>query len=254
MFEVQLIDYKSNSGEAGTCDALTAADQQTRRAEVKVKARCFLVRAEEEEEEEGKGKGSDLRVREDMSGLQFHSVLLDISNQLAQTQLEDMKFLCRDFVGKRELEKITSGTQLFQVLTERGRLAAGNTQFLSQLLTRIHRSDLSDKLDNFESGAGSSDDQPNAAERAKLDLATEVIAENLGRNWRKLGRKLGVTEAKLDSVATRHTDLDETARELLKVWRKSRGAEARTSDLVAALRACQFVLTAEKVEERLQAP
>ncbi|XP_056268850.1 protein FADD [Pseudoliparis swirei] len=191
-----------------------------------------------------------------MSGFQFDSLLLNISNQLAQKQLDDMKFLCRGFVGKGKLERITSGIQLFQVLTELRRLAADNTECLSKLLKHIHQRDLSDKLDNFESGAGSSDDQPDAAERANLDLATEVIAENLGKNWRKLGRKLGVTEGKLDSVATnmRHADLDETARELLKVWRKSRRAEARTSDLVAALRACQLVLTAEKVEERLQTP
>ncbi|XP_034412583.1 FAS-associated death domain protein [Cyclopterus lumpus] len=189
-----------------------------------------------------------------MSSLQFSSVLLDISNQLAQKQLEDMKFLCRDFVGKRALENITSGIQLFQVLTEQGRLGADKTEFLSKLLKDIHRSDLSDKLDNFESGAGVSDGQPDAAERAKLDIATDVIAENLGRTWRKLGRTLGVTDVKLESISRRHTDLEETARELLKEWRKSRGAKARASDLVAALRACKLNLTADKVEDSLPTP
>jgi len=141
---------------------------------VKVKARCFLVRAEEE------GKGSDLRVRGDMSGFQFDSLLLNISNQLAQKQLEDMKFLCRDFVGKRELERITSGIQLFQALTERGRLAADNTECLSQLLKHIHQRDLSDKLDNFESGAGSSDDQPDAAERGRLEECRADVTSATG--------------------------------------------------------------------------
>lgn len=90
---------------------------------------------------------------------------------------------------------------------------------------------------------------------AKLDIATEVIAENLGKAWRKLGRKLGLTEVKLESISKRHpTDLEETVLELLKEWRKSRGAEARTEELIRALRACQHNLTADKVEHRLGTP
>ncbi len=87
---------------------------------------------------------------------------------------------------------------------------------------------------------------------AKLGVATEVIAENLGKNWRRLGRKLGLTDVKLESISKRHpTDLEETAIELLKEWRKKSGAEARTEELIKALRACQFNLTADKVEKRL---
>ncbi|XP_031702607.1 FAS-associated death domain protein [Anarrhichthys ocellatus] len=189
-----------------------------------------------------------------MSSLQFNSLLLEISNQLNQEQLDSMKFLCKDF-GKGVLEKIKNGTQLFQLLTEKDMLAADKTEYLSQLLKCIKRNDLSDKLNSWtESRSGDSEDQPDAAERAKLNVATDVIAENLGKNWRKLGRKLGLTDVKLESVSRRHTDLEETARELLKEWRRSRRAEARVSDLVAALRACQLNLTAEKVEDSLLTP
>lgn len=88
---------------------------------------------------------------------------------------------------------------------------------------------------------------------AKLDIATDVIQENLGKNWRKLGRKLGLKDIKLESISRRHpTDLEETAVELLKEWRKSRGADARTEDLIAALRACQLNMTADKVEDKLK--
>lgn len=89
---------------------------------------------------------------------------------------------------------------------------------------------------------------------AKLNIATEVIAENLGKNWRKLGRKLQVSDVRLDSISTRHsTDLEETAVELLKEWRRSKGAEARTEELIRALRDCQFNLTADRVEDKLRA-
>ncbi|KAF3833217.1 hypothetical protein F7725_026882 [Dissostichus mawsoni] len=166
-----------------------------------------------------------------MSSLQYNSLLLYISNQLTDKQLEDLKFLCRDMLGKRELEKISSGVRFFQLLTERGKLGADNTDCLSRFLTEIHRQDLA---------------------RDKLGIASEVIVENLGRNWRKLGRSLGLTEVKIDSVSTRHpTDLEETTRELLKEWRRSRGAQARTQELIQALRACMLNRTADQVEDSL---
>lgn len=79
-----------------------------------------------------------------------------------------------------------------------------------------------------------------------------MIAENLSKNWRKLGRKLGLSEVKLESISKRHpTDIEETVVEMLKEWRIHRGAEARTIDLLEALKACQYNLTADKVEEKL---
>lgn len=81
-----------------------------------------------------------------------------------------------------------------------------------------------------------------------------MITENLGRNWRKLGRRLGLKDVKLESIAKRHpADLEETTVELLKEWRKSRKADATTDELVAALRACQLNLTADKVADKLAA-
>lgn len=76
-----------------------------------------------------------------------------------------------------------------------------------------------------------------------------MIAENVGGTWRKLGRELCLSETKLKSISLRFpTDLEETVRELLKEWRESRGAEARTGELIKALRACQQNLTADIVE------
>lgn len=87
---------------------------------------------------------------------------------------------------------------------------------------------------------------------AKLEIATEVIAENLGKKWRRFGRKLGLGEVKLDSISLRHpSDLHETAVELLKEWRKVRGPGARVEDLIEALRACEFNLTAHNLESRI---
>ncbi|KAM4593602.1 FAS-associated death domain protein [Odontesthes bonariensis] len=188
-----------------------------------------------------------------MSAQQFNAVLLDISTQLNADNLDKIKFLVRGVIGKRELEKIESGLKLFLALTERGKLAADDTDYLSDLLRQIQRHDLSDKLQRFGSQFGPVDNDLDDTEKAKLDNATEVIAANLGKNWRKLGRKLHVSDVKLESISKRHpTDLEETAVELLKEWRKSRGAGAQTEELINALRLCQFNLTADKVEERLK--
>ncbi|KAM7015102.1 FAS-associated death domain protein [Tautogolabrus adspersus] len=186
-----------------------------------------------------------------MSSLQLNAVLLHISNNLSAPQLEQLKFLCKDDIGKRDMERIDSGLKLFQFLTERNKLGADNTEYVCRLLKTV-RPDLSEKLQNFDCEPENSDNQPPEQEREKLCIATEFIIESLGRGWRKLGRKLGLNETKLESISLRHpTDLEETTVELLKEWRKSRGAEARTDDLINALRACGLNLTADKIEDKL---
>ncbi|XP_047219379.1 protein FADD [Girardinichthys multiradiatus] len=188
-----------------------------------------------------------------MSAAHLNVVLLEISNQLNNENLESLKFLVRSQIGKQKLERIKTGLQLFEVLIERGHLASDQTDYLANLLRQIHREDLSNKLNSLEIQSGNSNNDISDAEKAKLDIAIEVIKESLGKNWRKLGRKLRVTEVKLDSISTRHpTDLEEMAVELLKEWRKSRAAEARTEELIAALRNCQLNLTADKIQEQLE--
>lgn len=103
-----------------------------------------------------------------MTAVLFNSVLLEISNQLSSKQLEDLKFLCNDVIGKKDLEKTTSGRDLFRLLTERQKLGAENTDFLCGILIHIHRPDLSDKLMRFESRTGSSDDEPDATEKGTV--------------------------------------------------------------------------------------
>ncbi|XP_029944186.1 FAS-associated death domain protein [Salarias fasciatus] len=183
-----------------------------------------------------------------MSSPNFNKLLLDISNQLSGDHLAQLKFLVREQVGKKDLERVTSGLVLFQILTERELLAAGRTDYLAGLLRDIHRDDLSDRLTD----SGPDDPEPDP-EAAKLDAAAPVVAENLGRSWRKLGRRLGLSEARLESVAGRHpSDLEEAAVELLKEWRRTGAGRVQIQDLIQALRACQFNLTADRVEDRLK--
>lgn len=88
-----------------------------------------------------------------MDPYQFKAVLLEISNQLTEDQLNKAKFLCQDDIGKRSMETIDSGTKLFTALSERGKLGPANTELLGRMLQQIRRDDLCQILDAFVTGS-----------------------------------------------------------------------------------------------------
>ncbi|XP_056463729.1 protein FADD [Gadus chalcogrammus] len=188
-----------------------------------------------------------------MSGDPFKQKLLQVSNQLTESQLKDLTFLC-GFIGKARLEKITQGYELFEVLIERKKIQHDDAVFLSDLLTQVGRSDLSDLFTTGNLGPTAGPNDPRDAEGVNINLAAEVIADHLGRNWRKLARKLGLSEVKIKSIERRgqQMDLEELAMEVVREWRSTRRGEAKAEHLLVALRACEMNLTAEKVEERLR--
>ena len=74
----------------------------------------------------------------------------------------------------------------------------------------------------------------------------DMIVANIGRDWRSLARKLGLTEGEIDYVTDLHsTNLREQCREALKVWARTQlqtkgsvmGIDRRT--LVSALENCE---------------
>lgn len=81
-----------------------------------------------------------------MDSFRFNALLLEISDQLSPDHLENLKFLCRDLIGKRNLEKIQSGINLFQRLMEFNKVTPENTEYLCELLIQVKRPDLSEKL------------------------------------------------------------------------------------------------------------
>ncbi|CAL1590380.1 unnamed protein product [Knipowitschia caucasica] len=179
------------------------------------------------------------------SSLEFNALLLRLSSALSAEQLESLKFLCKDHVGKRDLEKCSTGIKLFQILTERAKLGPDNRELLGRMLSEV-RPDLRDQL------LGSCRTEDPGEQRDELDAATEVLAENLGNQWRKLGRKLGLSEVKLSSISRAHpVDLEETALELIRQWRALRGDQATVRALVQALRDCELNRTADTLEDTL---
>ncbi|XP_060796911.1 protein FADD [Neoarius graeffei] len=182
----------------------------------------------------------------------FKVVLLKISEKLSRDNLDKLKFLCVKIIGKKKSEEISSGIQLFECLIERAEIGPNNTELLRELLTNIGQQALLEIIDSYE-GQAISTDLPDEAELEKINCAIEVIVEQLGRKWLQYGRKLGISEAKLEGIQEKHPrNLEEQVRELFKEWKKMRKAEAQVDQLIKTLRACDLNYTADIVERKIQ--
>ncbi|XP_025734358.1 FAS-associated death domain protein [Callorhinus ursinus] len=176
----------------------------------------------------------------------LHSVSIGLSND----ELTELKFLCRGRVGKRKLEGMQSGLDLFNVLLEQNELDSEHTELLRELLVSLRRQDLLQRLDSFEAGA------PARAPPEERDLraAFDIICDNVGKDWRRLARHLKVTDTKIDAIEEKYPrNLTEQVRESLRVWKSTKREDVTVSHLVRALRACQLNLVADLIVEDQQA-
>ncbi|KAM8817864.1 FAS-associated death domain protein [Rhynchonycteris naso] len=180
----------------------------------------------------------------------FLVLLHSVSTRLSSGELMELKFLCQSRVGKRKLERVQSGLDLFSVLLEQSELDGQRTELLRELLVSLRRRDLLRLLDDFEAGATA---RAPAGER-DLCAAFDIICEHVGRDWRRLARQLQVSDTKIDAIEVKHPrSLAEQVRESLRVWRNAAREDAEVSQLVAALKACRLNLVADLVQEGQQA-
>ncbi|NXX13735.1 FADD protein, partial [Podargus strigoides] len=176
----------------------------------------------------------------------FLTLLHSFSLSLSESELSSLKFLCRGRIGKRKLEAVRSGWELFSILLEQQLIARGDVSFLQGLFESLKREDLVSQLQQFVEGEVSvSDDQPDAHEKP-----IEAICENVGREWKMLIRKLGLPEVKIDRIMAAHPfDLREQLFRALREWQKWKGKDAKVTDLIKALRGCNMNLVADRVEQ-----
>ncbi|XP_045631795.1 FAS-associated death domain protein [Ursus americanus] len=180
----------------------------------------------------------------------FLVLLHSVSTGLSNDELTELKFLCRGRVGKRKLERVHSGLDLFNVLLEQNELDSEHTELLRELLVSLRRQDLLQRLDNFEAGAAGRA----PPEERDLRAAFDIICDNVGKDWRRLARHLKVTDAKIDAIEEKYPrNLTEQVRESLRVWKSTKTEEATVSHLVRVLRACQLNLVADLIVEHQQA-
>ncbi|KAM7110140.1 FAS-associated death domain protein isoform 1-T1 [Ciconia maguari] len=184
----------------------------------------------------------------------FLTLLHSFSSSLSDSELSSLKFLCRGKIGKRKLESLQSGRELFVILQEQQLIASNNVSFLEALLKNIKREDLVSQLKQFvdEGEVNAPDDQPDVHEKRLQGAAIEVICENVGRDWKMLMRKLGISEVKMDRVvAANPFNLQEQLVQALREWQKWKGKDAKVTDLIKALRGCNMNLVADRVEQKL---
>ncbi|KFQ94161.1 Protein FADD, partial [Nipponia nippon] len=177
----------------------------------------------------------------------FLTLLHSFSSSLSDTELSSLKFLCRGKIGKRKLESVQNGGELFIILFEQQLIASDKVSFLEGLLESIKREDLVSQLKQFveEREANAPDDQLDVHEKP-----FEVICENVGRDWKMLMRKLGISEVKMDRiVAANPFNLREQLVQSLREWQKWKGKDAKVTDLIKALRGCNLNLVADRVEQ-----
>ncbi|NWJ10918.1 FADD protein, partial [Crypturellus undulatus] len=176
----------------------------------------------------------------------FLSLLHSFSLALTESELHSLKFLCRDNIPKRKLEGVRSGMDLWGLLLEQRAIAEDDVDLLETQLRAIKRLDLVEQLQQFvEEGEANTPDQPDPNEKP-----FDIIHENVGRDWRRLVRRLGLPEVRIENIEAAYCNrLSEQVIKSLREWQKWKGKNARVADLIKALRECCLNLVADRVEQ-----
>ncbi|XP_056383577.1 FAS-associated death domain protein [Hyla sarda] len=175
-------------------------------------------------------------------------LLLRISEKLNNEELEGMKFLCQKQIVKKKMETITSPIHLFRHLKELTEISEDDLGFLVVLLNTINRPDLAQEVERFHSPPS----RVEAGERDHLDQAFDIICDNVGRDWKKLIRSLGVSESTIEQVVYANpNNMREQLQQCLNEWKKKRKDGATISVLVKALENCRMRLVSERITEAI---
>ncbi|XP_066304106.1 FAS-associated death domain protein-like [Branchiostoma lanceolatum] len=205
---------------------------------------------------------------EQRRSIEFKKCLNEIGKKLTDEQLESLKFLCSDYIGRKRQEEIKSPLNLFQALEERDKLRYDNTSFLKEILLTEKREDLVKYIETFEaqqvctdsnptqnSGtrltARGSQRQPPVHQDARWREVFDLVENNLGRNWRQLARKLRLSETEIECISEDYSRrLREQGRQALILW-SEKNEDATFQDLVTALRRCQLNDIADQLVKKI---
>lgn len=218
----------------------------------------------------------------DPQSLQYKKLTLAIGKSLTEEQLGDFKFLCKDVPGftQYDMDEISEGRSLVTKLEQVDALSRQNVDFVANVLSCVNRNDLEAELRRYEnaflgrtsvgqvrgyvaqpmsaqfqqpnngyhSGAYNAQNQP-AAMGENLTEEIDIIVENVGRDWRQLARRLGLSEVDIECITENHMrNLREQSRQALWMWKTNNRQNATRVALIHALRKCRMNYIADIVE------
>ncbi|XP_071953636.1 FAS-associated death domain protein-like [Antedon mediterranea] len=186
----------------------------------------------------------------------YDRLLLKINGALEDSELESIKFLCRNYSGftKDKRGKMTSCRDVFTGLEQALLLDKNETSTLKDLMKQISRLDLCQHVDKYEQKYNSKSEPFSSGQQNIHDLSDEfdIIVRHIGKNWRQYARRLKLVEADIDSIMVKHPyDLMEQSRESLKIWQQRNSSNATREVLISTLRKCEFNYIADVMEGKI---
>ncbi|XP_074086966.1 FAS-associated death domain protein-like [Macrotis lagotis] len=146
----------------------------------------------------------------------FLAVLHHISSNLSRQELENMKFLCKMKIGKKQLKEIEQGIELFSCLMQQNLLSVSNTTFLTSMLQSLKREDLLQELANSVENKYGPGELLDLKMAAQLEVTFQMLCHHMDWNWKRLVRKLGIFWI----INALHPDLKEQFNQSLILWKK----------------------------------
>lgn len=211
-----------------------------------------------------------------MGDLEFNSMLIDVAKHLNDNDLTKMKFMCKDIVKRRDMEKVKEPLDLFTELQSREKLTRSDTTFLKQLLDKCEKPSAIRVIEQFENNLnpasrnGEMNDssgihhqalqqaQPVTSHtvpshvnpvvsRGEDPAVTQLITalrpefnfltKNLSREWRFFMRALGMDDVDVDSIETDYPrSLKDQIYYSLVLWVREHKDKATKQALIQALR------------------
>jgi len=169
--------------------------------------------------------------------LQLHKV----GQSITPDDLSAMKFMVADKIAKRKLEEIETALDLWEVLIEKEIVSPSNVAYIKTLLVNINRQDLVHLLEaDF-----------NCKQGENLCEEFIFISQNIGRDWRILARRLGLSEADIEEAVEAHPkSLREQCNSALVCWQNRRPDEATRKVLISGLRRANNNLIADNLDNQ----
>ncbi|KAK2165722.1 hypothetical protein LSH36_46g07084 [Paralvinella palmiformis] len=180
----------------------------------------------------------------DKDSLTFRIMLTKLSHVLGSRELETMKYICLNRIPRAILEEIQTPIQLWIALEERDVISPDDVSFLNTIITDAcaGRQDVIQILNEYK------DQSYGLKNKEELGTEFDIITTHLGNKWRKLARKLGLSEMDIISIVHQNpNDLQEQIRQSLLKWQQRNKHSVGKSELIKALDSAEFRMLAHQI-------